>query len=65
MPSYSQQIVIATGKDDWASRIVDDKDAVLARELKRLLGRGGRYHDVRKAPQCSSFMFTITGLMEA
>ncbi|KAI9876276.1 MAG: Altered inheritance of mitochondria protein 32 [Pleopsidium flavum] len=45
MPSYAQQIVISTGKDDWASNIVDDVDAVLARKLKRLFGRRRRLHD--------------------
>ena len=51
VPSYSQHIVIATGKNDWASKIelepeeADGGDNVAA-ELKRLLGRGGKLHNV-------------------
>ena len=50
MPPYAQHVVIRTGKKDWSSKIEDEPDRVggvnFARELKRLVGRGGRWHDV-------------------
>ncbi|PLB49505.1 sucrase/ferredoxin-like family protein Fmi1 [Aspergillus steynii IBT 23096] len=49
MAAYAQQILICTGQGDWTSRIEDDgKDqgwGEMARGLKRLMGRGGRYAD--------------------
>ncbi|KAE8349708.1 Sucrase/ferredoxin-like-domain-containing protein [Aspergillus coremiiformis] len=49
MVAYAQQILICTGQRDWTSRIEDDGKhhawGHLARGLKRLLGRGGRYAD--------------------
>ncbi|KAE8377883.1 sucrase/ferredoxin-like family protein Fmi1 [Aspergillus bertholletiae] len=49
MAAYAQQILICTGQRDWTSRIEDDGKhhawGHLARGLKRLLGRGGRYAD--------------------
>ncbi|KAI9685526.1 MAG: hypothetical protein M1822_004384 [Bathelium mastoideum] len=42
---YTEQVIISTGKDDWPSRIEDDTDSALARELRGLLGRGGKYSD--------------------
>lgn len=48
LPFYSQHVVIKTGQDDWSSRIEDDKDGHnLAKQLKVLLGAGGKYHNVR------------------
>ena len=50
MPPYAQHVVIRTGKNDWSSKIEDEPDMVgvvnFARELKGLVGRGGRLHDV-------------------
>ncbi len=50
MPPYAQHVVIRTGKNDWSSKIEDEPDMVggvnFARELKQLVGRGGRFHDV-------------------
>jgi hypothetical protein len=51
MAAYAQQIVVCTGQRDWTSRIEDDGPdqswGGLVRGLKRLLGRGGPYADVR------------------
>lgn len=46
MAPYSQHLVISTGRSDWSSRIEVDPYATLARELKRLMSRGGKYADV-------------------
>ncbi|KAI1919013.1 hypothetical protein LOZ65_004626 [Ophidiomyces ophidiicola] len=49
MASYSQHLLIATGQPDWKSRIEEDGPdqswGILARRLKKLLGRGGKYSD--------------------
>lgn len=54
MAAYAQQMLICTGQRDWTSRIEDDGKhhawGHLARGLKRLLGRGGRYADVGSGP---------------
>ena len=56
MPPYAQHVVIRTGRNDWSSRIEDEATTLetdrpgggnLARDLKRLVGRGGKYHNVR------------------
>lgn len=45
--AYAQQVLICTGKDDWASRIEEDNSGDnLAADLKELIGRGGAYSDV-------------------
>ncbi len=54
MPPYAQHVVIRTGRNDWSSKIEDEPDMVgesmggvnFARELKGLVGRGGKFHDV-------------------
>ncbi|KAF2218749.1 Sucrase/ferredoxin-like-domain-containing protein [Elsinoe ampelina] len=43
--AYAEQVLISTGKTDWKSRIEDDEDAVLVKQLKKFLGRGGKYSD--------------------
>ncbi|KAH7033419.1 Sucrase/ferredoxin-like-domain-containing protein [Microdochium trichocladiopsis] len=44
--NYAQQVLICTGKDDWASRIEEDNDGDnLAADLKELIGRGGMFSD--------------------
>ncbi|KAK8160289.1 Sucrase/ferredoxin-like-domain-containing protein [Phyllosticta citrichinensis] len=45
MASYGEQIMIATGKDDWKSKIEDEEDAHFQRKLKELLGRKGELCD--------------------
>ncbi|KAI0835354.1 Sucrase/ferredoxin-like-domain-containing protein [Hypoxylon sp. FL0890] len=46
IPAYAQQVLICTGKDDWASRIEEDNSGDnLAADLKELVGRGGMYSD--------------------
>lgn len=52
MASYAEQVLISTGRNDWKSRIEEEEDAVLVRQLKKLLLRGGKYVDVR-AISCS------------
>lgn len=45
--AYAQQVLICTGKTDWASRIEEDNSGDnLAADLKELLGRGGMFSDV-------------------
>jgi hypothetical protein len=48
MASYSQQVVICTGKDDWSSRIEDEKtgSGEFIRGLKGVVGKGGEAFDV-------------------
>ena len=66
MPAYTEHVIICTGKDDWKSRIEDEKNPNLANGLKTLLrprGRGlkglvqpqGRLYDVcpAKSNLCS------------
>ncbi|KXT17965.1 hypothetical protein AC579_9589 [Pseudocercospora musae] len=45
MASYAEQVLICTGKKDWKSRIEDEEDAVLVRQLKAYLTRGGKHAD--------------------
>ncbi|EGP84064.1 uncharacterized protein MYCGRDRAFT_48604 [Zymoseptoria tritici IPO323] len=45
MATYAQQLLICTDKDDWTSKIEDEEDAVLVRELKKNLTRGGKFVD--------------------
>ncbi|KAK6411749.1 Altered inheritance of mitochondria protein 32 [Oleoguttula sp. CCFEE 5521] len=50
MPTYAEQILISTGRDDWSSKIEDEPEGEVVREVKKLLGRGGKmsdpYHNV-------------------
>lgn len=61
MPPYAQHVVIHTGKEDWSSRIEDEATrqgesggSNLAKQLKGLVGKGGKYHDVSTfgMPEC-------------
>ncbi|KAF2836901.1 sucrose cleavage family protein [Patellaria atrata CBS 101060] len=47
MAAYGEHVLISTGKDDWKSRIEDEEigPGELAREMKKLLGRGGPHSD--------------------
>src|SRR5271154_2836632 len=51
MAPYAQHVVIPTGKSDWTSRIEVDGQGTpwgdFGRQLKAMLGRGGKYSDVR------------------
>lgn len=46
MPSYAEQVLVSTGKNDWTSRIEDDEGSGLVRQIKKFLGRDGKYYDV-------------------
>jgi hypothetical protein len=50
MAPYSQHVVIATARTDWASRIEHDGGnrnwGALTRRLKGMMTRGGKYADV-------------------
>lgn len=46
MPTYAEQVLICTGKEDWKSKIEDEDDGLLVKELKKLLGRNGKFSDV-------------------
>jgi hypothetical protein len=48
MAAYAEQVLICTGKVDWASRIEEENSGDnLAADIKELMGRGGIYSDVR------------------
>jgi hypothetical protein len=47
MPAYAQQVLVSTGRNNWASKIEDDEGNPVARRLKSFLGRGGKYSNVR------------------
>lgn len=44
--AYAEQILVSTGHSGWKSRIEEDEDAVFVRQLKKYLGRGGKFSDV-------------------
>jgi hypothetical protein len=44
---YAEQVLVCTGRDDWASKIEEEASGDnLAADLKELFGRGGIYRDV-------------------
>ncbi|KAF2084388.1 hypothetical protein K490DRAFT_49284 [Saccharata proteae CBS 121410] len=45
MAAYAEQILISTGKDDWKSRIEEDEDGEMVRQVKKVLGRDGPLED--------------------
>ena len=47
MAAYAEQVLISTGRNDWKSRIEEEDEGVLVKQLKGFLGRGGKYSDVR------------------
>ena len=49
MAAYAEQVLISTGKPDWTSKTEDETDAVFLRQMKKFLGRNGKYSDVRGA----------------
>jgi len=59
VPPYTHHVVIRTGRDDWSSRIEDEKDGErvnFAKALKGLVGPGGKYHDVCFSREHKSFL---------
>lgn len=49
MAAYAEQVVVCTGRGDWAARIEEEEGGDnLAADLKELLGRGGMFADVRE-----------------
>lgn len=46
MAAYAEQVLISTGRDDWASKIETEDEGVLIRRMKELLGPKGKYSDV-------------------
>lgn len=50
--NYAQHVLVCTGKDDWPSRIEEDNGGDnLAADLRELVGRGGKFSDVRSEPR--------------
>ena len=47
MAAYAEQLLISTGRNDWTSKIEDEDEAVLVKQLRSFLMRGGKYSDVR------------------
>lgn len=45
-PAYAEQVLISTGRADWKSKIEEEDDSVFLKQLKKYLGRGGKYSDV-------------------
>lgn len=52
MAAYAEQVLISTGRNDWKSRIEEEEDAVLVRQLKKFLLRGGKYANVCGRSTC-------------
>lgn len=51
MAAYAEQVLISTGRNDWKSKIEDEEegaDGAFVRQLKGLLGKGGKFSDVRR-----------------
>jgi len=48
MATYSEQLIICTGKDDWTSRIEDEPtpSGDFVRGIKSVVGKGGPAFDV-------------------
>jgi hypothetical protein len=51
MAPYAEQVLLCTGKDDWASKIVEENSGDnVAAQFDRLLGRNGLYANVTVIP---------------
>ena len=46
MAAYAEQVLISTGTTDWKSRIQDDDESVLVRQLTKFIGPKGKFSDV-------------------
>lgn len=52
MAAYAENVLISTGKHDWKSKIEDEDDGVLVKQLKQFLGPKGKFSDVRARRLC-------------
>jgi leucyl-tRNA synthetase len=52
MAPYTEQVLLCTGKADWASNLEDDggDTATFVKGLKRVIGKGGEAFDVCTPP---------------
>ena len=52
MAPYTEQVLLATGKEDWTSNLEDDEGATadFVKGLKGVIGKGGEAFDVCKPP---------------
>lgn len=52
MAPYTEQVLLATGKEDWTSNLEDDEGATadFVKGLKGIIGKGGEAFDVCKPP---------------
>lgn len=46
MAAYAEQVLISTGRNDWKSKIEEEDEGVLVKQLRSFLMRGGKYVDV-------------------
>ena len=46
MAAYAEQVLISTGRSDWKSNIEEDEGSVLVKQLRKFIGRGGKYTNV-------------------
>lgn len=55
MAPYTEQVLLCTGKEDWASNLEDDEGATadFVKGLKGVIGKGGEAFDVCKPPASS------------
>jgi hypothetical protein len=51
MAAYAEQVLISTGRSDWKSRIEEEDEGILVRQLKSVLGPRGKYSDVCTTPR--------------
>ena len=53
MAAYSEQVLVCTGREDWKSKIEDEEGehGDFVRQLRTLLGRGGKFCDVSLIPK--------------
>lgn len=54
MAAYAEQVLISTGREDWKSKIEEEDEGVLVRQLKSFLGRNGQYSDVSNHDMATS-----------
>lgn len=47
MAAYAEQVLISTGRSDWKSKIDEEDESVFLRQLRKFMGKGGKYSDVR------------------
>ncbi|KAK3719623.1 Altered inheritance of mitochondria protein 32 [Vermiconidia calcicola] len=45
MAAYAEQVLISTGRKDWKSKIEDEDEGMLVKQLKGFLGPKGKYSD--------------------